>query len=244
MNPGGIVSQWIPLHSQTKTHIYEHFQTFLDSFPYVMGWYPVKQELILIGSNDPINFDFMKIKKRLKHPAANKVMRKIRFENPFTLLGSIWFLKGELENMASKHSLITDNNPSLEFFHSSSDVISREVTYQFLKNRVSFDKVFPKIKNLASTDKKIFKSFWDQRINAEYAEDVFQLGVNYVNKKNLSGAIKKFKEAIKLNPEFVLAHYFIGNAFSVIGDFKKAESHLRRVIRLSLIHISEPTRPY
>ena len=70
-------------------------------------------------------------------------MRKIRFENPFTLLGSIWFLRDELDNMASKHSLITDNNPSLEFFHSSSDVISREVTYQFLKNRVSFDKVFP-----------------------------------------------------------------------------------------------------
>ena len=232
LNPGGIVSQWIPLHSQTKTHIYEHFQTFLDSFPYVMSWYPVKQELILIGSNDPINLDFRKIAKRLKHQAANEVMQKIRFENPFTLLGSIWFLKDELENMASKHSLITDNNPSLEFFHSSSDVISREVTYQFLKNRVSFDKVFPKIKNLASTDKEIFKSFWDQRINAEYAEDVFQLGVKYANKKNLRGAIEKFKEAVKLNPGFVLAHYFLGNALASIGNYKKAETHLRTTIRL------------
>ena len=25
LKPGGIVSQWIPLHSQTETHIYEHF---------------------------------------------------------------------------------------------------------------------------------------------------------------------------------------------------------------------------
>jgi len=232
LNPGGIVSQWIPLHSQTKTHIYEHFQTFLNSFPYVMSWYPVKQELILIGSNDPINLDFREIEKRLKHPATNEVMRKIRFENPFTLLGSMWFLKDELKNMAAKHRLITDNNPSLEFFHSSSDVISREVAYQFLKNRVSFDKVFPKIKNLVSTDKEIFKSFWDQRINAEYAENVFQLGVNYVNKKNLIGAIEKFKEAVKLNPSFVLGHYFLGNTFATIGNFKKAETHLRSTIRL------------
>ena len=162
----------------------------------------------------------------------NEVMQKIRFENPFALLGSIWFLKGELENMASKHSLITDNNPSLEFFHSSSDVISREVTYQFLKNRVSFDKVFPKIKSLASTDKETFKSFWDQRINSEYAEDVFQLGVKYVNKKNLRGALEKFKEAIKLNPRFVLAHFWLGNVLARNGDFKKAESHLRSAIKL------------
>ena len=232
LNPGGMVSQWIPLHSQTKTHIYEHFQTFLNSFPYVMSWYPVKQELILIGSNDPINLDFREIEKRLKHPATNEVMRKIRFENPFTLLGSMWFLKDELKNMAAKHRLITDNNPSLEFFHSSSDVISREVAYQFLKNRVSFDKVFPKIKNLVSTDKEIFKSFWDQRINAEYAENVFQLGVNHVNKKNLIEAIEKFKEAVKLNPSFVLAHYFLGNTFATIGNFKKAETYLRSAIRL------------
>ena len=85
LNPGGIVSQWIPLHSQTETHIYEHFRTFFESFPYVMSWYPTKQELILIGSNDPINIDFKKIEKRLKHPVVNEVMRKIKFENPFTL---------------------------------------------------------------------------------------------------------------------------------------------------------------
>ena len=58
LKPGGIVSQWIPLHSQAETHIYEHFRTFLESFPYVMAWYPVRKELILIGSNQPINLEF------------------------------------------------------------------------------------------------------------------------------------------------------------------------------------------
>ena len=58
LKPGGIVSQWIPLHSQAETHIYEHFRTFLESFPYVMAWYPVRKELILIGSDRPINIEF------------------------------------------------------------------------------------------------------------------------------------------------------------------------------------------
>ena len=232
LNPGGIVSQWIPLHSQTETHIYEHFRTFLESFPYVMSWYPTKQELILIGSNDPINLDFRKIEKRLKHPVVNEVMRKIKFEKPFTLLGSIWFLENELKNMGSRQAFITDNNPSLEFFLNSPDVISRESIYKFLKNRTSFDSVFTKVKNVASADKEIFKSFWDQRINTEIAEDMFELGVQYLNKKNLRGALEKFEEAVKLNPSFVLAHFWLGNALAKTGDFKKAESHLRSAIKL------------
>ena len=75
-------------------------------------------------------------------------MQKIRFENPFALLGSIWFLKEELEIMASNQKMITDNNPSLEFFLTSPDPISRESIYQFIKNRSSFDTVSPKIINL------------------------------------------------------------------------------------------------
>jgi len=198
----------------------------------VISWYPVKQELILIGSNDPINIDFKKIEKRLKHPVVNEVMQKIKFEKPFTLLGSIWFLKDELESMALKHGLITDNNPSLEFFLSSPDAMSKESIYKFLKNRTSFDTVSTKVKNVASANKEIFKSFWDQRINTEIAEDMFELGVQYINRKNLRGAREKFEEAIKLNPSFVLAHYFLGNIFATLGDLKKAETHLRIAIRL------------
>jgi spermidine synthase len=232
LKPGGIVSQWIPLHSQTETHVYQHFRTFLESFPYVMSWYPSKQELILIGSNDPININFEKIERRLKHPVVNEVMKEIRFENPFTLLGSIWFLRDELENMASKQRLITDNNPSLEFFISSPDPISRESIYQFIKNRASFDVVLDKVKNLTNADKEILKSFWGQRVNAEYAGDVFELGVKFLNKNNLREATDKFIEAVKLDPSFVLAHYFLGNTLVKMGDLKKAETHLRSAIRL------------
>jgi spermidine synthase len=232
LKPGGIVSQWIPLHSQTEAHIYQHFRTFLDSFPYVMGWYPTKRELILIGSNDPIKMDFKKIDKRLKHPVTNEVMRKIRFENPFTLLGSIWFLKDELKNMASNKSLITDNNPSLEFFLNSPHAMTQENVYPFLKNRSSLDTVFTKIKNLANTDKEIFKSFWDQRINEEYAGDVFELGVKHLNQNNLEKAVEKFKEAVKLDPNFILAHFFLGNALIAKGAFKEAETHFRNAISM------------
>ena len=32
LKPGGIVSQWIPFHSQSETHVYQNFRTFYESF--------------------------------------------------------------------------------------------------------------------------------------------------------------------------------------------------------------------
>ena len=43
-------------------------------------------------------------------------MRDIDFPNPFSFLGSIWFLKKELKNLGSGQHVISDNNPSLEFY--------------------------------------------------------------------------------------------------------------------------------
>jgi len=232
LKPGGIVSQWIPLHSQTETHIYEHFRTFLESFPYVMSWYPSKQELIIIGSNEPLYIDFREIQNRLKHPAIKKVMGNIRFENPFTLLGSIWFLKNELEAMGSKQRLITDNNASLEFFLGSPNAVTKENVYRFLKNRVSFSSAVSKIKNLTKAEKENLKRFWDQRLDAEYAGDMFELGVKFLNKNDLRRANEKLREAVRLDPGFVLAHYFLGNSLAAARDFKQAEKHFRSAIRL------------
>ncbi len=232
LKPGGIVSQWIPLHSQTETHIHEHFRTFLDSFPYVMGWYPVKNELILIGSNDPIDIDFRKIEKRMKDPKINQVMKTIGFENPYSLLGSIWFLKNELQQLGSKQNLISDNNPSLEFFLSSPEGISKKAITNLLTNRSSFDAVLKEIKNLENSEEETFRSFWGQRINSDFAGDVFNLGIAQINNKNWNAAIANFREAVKLNPNYVLAHYFLGNALARTGNFEMAEIHFRNAIQL------------
>ena len=59
------------------THVYEHFRTFLESFSYAMAWYPVRKELILIGSDRPINIDFSEIERRFENPVIKKIMRGI-----------------------------------------------------------------------------------------------------------------------------------------------------------------------
>ncbi len=142
LKPGGIVSQWIPLHSQAETHVYQNFRTFYESFPYVMAWYPVRKELILIGSDRPIDINFSQIERRFENPVINKIMHDIDFPNLFSFLGSIWFLKKELKSLGSGQHVISDNNPSLEFYRNFPKAIAGDGIEKIVTNRASFEDVW------------------------------------------------------------------------------------------------------
>ena len=234
LKPGGIVSQWIPLHSQSETHVYQNFRTFLESFPYVMAWYPVHKELILIGSNQPINLEFQNIEQRLQNPVINKTMSDIDFPNPFSFLGSIWFLKKELTKLGSGQHVISDNNPSLEFFLNDPSIISEDGINKTIESRSSFEDVFEKITLssyfLSKAQKVTFKKHWDSRLNNEYASTNFTRGIKSMN---LGESITYYRKAISHNASHIKSHINLGVALHEIGKTKEAISHYRIAIELN-----------
>jgi tetratricopeptide (TPR) repeat protein len=238
LKPGGIVSQWIPLHSQTEKNVYQSFHTFLESFPYAMGWYPTQKELILIGSNQPINIDFHDIEQRLQNPVTQKIMSDIGFDTPYSFLGNIWLLKNELKRLSSDHRIISDNHPSLEFFLSDAKAknFSDDGVNRFLKSRSSFDDVFEKITQssylLSNVQKSAFKKYWDSRLKADYAVTHVKLGNALLDKLSISEAISHYKTAIELKPDYVQAYYNLGNALLNKGNTNEAISHYKTAIEL------------
>jgi len=236
LKPGGIVSQWIPLHSQNETHVYQNFRTFLESFPYAMAWYPVRKELILIGSDRPIDINFSQIERHFENPVINKIMRDIDFPNPFSFLGSIWFLKKELKNLGSDQHVISDNNPSLEFYLNFPKAISKDDIDKIVKNRASFEDVWGKITQssyfLSKAQKVTFKKHWDSRRKADHADADFIRGnVLRIEGKN-SEAISHYKMAIKLKPDYAYAHYNLGIALVAEGKNEEAISHYKMAIKI------------
>jgi spermidine synthase len=227
LKPGGIVSQWIPLHSQNETHVYQNFRTFVESFPYVMAWYPVNKELILIGSNQPIKLEFQGIEQRLQNPVINKIMSDIEFGTPYSLLGSIWFLKKELKKLGSGQHVISDNNPRN---------ISEGGINKIMKRRSSFEDVWGKITQssyfLAKTHKVTFKKYWDNRLKADHAETNFIRGVVLAAEGKIEEAISHYKMAIKIKPNFAEAYSNLGAALVAEGKNEKAISHYKMAIKL------------
>ena len=233
LKPGGIVSQWIPLHSQSEAHVYQSFRTFVESFPYAMAWYPVVKELILIGSNQPINIDFQSIEQRLQNPVINKIMGDIDFGTPYSFLGSIWFLRSELKKLSAGKRIISDNNPSLEFFINDLKHFSEDGVTRIIESRSAFQDTFEKISQssyfLSKTEKATFKKHWDSRRNKEYAVKSFNLGVQSAN---LDESINHFKMAINFNPDFAEPHFNLGNILLKKGNTSEAIPHYKKAVEI------------
>jgi tetratricopeptide (TPR) repeat protein/spermidine synthase len=257
LKPGGIVSQWIPLHGQAEIHVYQNFRTFLESFPYVMAWYPVRKDLILIGSDRPIDINFSQIERRFENPEINKIMHDIDFPNPFSFLGSIWFLKKELKSLGSGQHVISDNNPSLEFYlNSYIKEISGDEIEKIMIKRASFEDVWrkitkPSLVTYSSDDicgkgrtcngstisdavlaKDAFKKYWDNRPKADHAVADFIRGIALEREGRINEAISHYKTAIKLNPNYTKAYNNLGNALLDKGRISEAIFHYKTAIKL------------
>jgi spermidine synthase len=256
LKPGGIVSQWIPLLSQSETHVYQHFQTFLESFPYTMAWYPVRQHLILIGSERPIDINFSQIERYFENPVVNKIMRDIDFPDPFSFLGSIWFLRKELKNLSSQQHVISDNNPSLEFYLNYPKVISRDDIYKIIARRAPFEEVWAQVTeaSLVTTSRNIcgvgractgstisdvvltkdtLKKHWGSRRKADEASIHNNLGTALFAERKVEEAISHYKRAIQLNSDWALAHYNLGTALFAERKIEEAISHYKTSIKLN-----------
>ncbi|OGW17781.1 MAG: spermidine synthase, partial [Nitrospinae bacterium RIFCSPLOWO2_12_FULL_47_7] len=101
LKPGGIVAQWVPLHSQSENEVAMHFRTFRLVFPYVLAWLPVANEVILIGSDRPFDLDYQKIKERLAEPLAPDI------PDVYAFLGNLWFFEEQLDRLGAGKTIIS-----------------------------------------------------------------------------------------------------------------------------------------
>ncbi|MFL2916109.1 MAG: fused MFS/spermidine synthase [Nitrospinia bacterium] len=254
LKPGGIVAQWIPLHSQGEEEVDMHFRTFQSVFPYTMGWMSVANEILIIGSDQPIVIDFNKLKVRLEEPKIKKALADIEIPNIFSFLSNIWLLDEQIKALAKGHSLITDNRPAIEFYLDLGNVIDVSGREKYVFNRASFDQISNHVKNLSELNRARLKTYYD-------AMDLYQRGVMYSNRGQLLKALNMIEEnnlvryhlqagrdqmarllkQIEENPENLENLLNLGHSYYQIGEYEKSIGILKIVLNknpdLSYAHL-------
>ncbi len=243
LNAGGIMAQWIPLHSQGKDEVLMHFKTFLSVFPHAIAWMPVANEIIIIGSQDPIDIDFEEIKKRFEDPVVSRFMEEIQVLDASSFLSSIWFLEDQMNSLARNQSIITDNKPVIEFYLDLGDVIGVYGREDLLFARTPFREISNRISNIINSDHKILEAKYD-------GMSLYQRGVTYGNRELLLDSLEKLGgsdlvryhlqasskqvsaliQELSSNPSNVEAMLNLGHAYYQIGEYEKSLGLLKIIL--------------
>jgi len=70
LNPGGLVTQWVPLYESDLATVQSEIATFFDVFPYGVVWgnpgdFNDGYDVVLMGSNEPLRIDLDAAQRRL-----------------------------------------------------------------------------------------------------------------------------------------------------------------------------------
>jgi spermidine synthase len=113
--PGGLLAQWWPLPTQNDEDSRAMVRAFLDAFPHATLWTTELHEMLLIGSNDPIELDAEKIAQRFNQPSVAAALGEVGIDSPAALLATWVSDRAGLVRYAGSTPPVTDDRPSIEY---------------------------------------------------------------------------------------------------------------------------------
>ena len=249
--PGGIAAQWVPLHSQSGKEVDMHLRAFRSVFPYAMAWLPVANELILIGSGQPIEMDYKKLQARMDDPVVKAALSDIEIHSPADLLGNIWFLEEQMDKLSAHQPLITDNRPRIEFYLGYPGVIKTHGLERLAFNRAPVSAIEARITNMSQAERADFRRHYK-------VMDLYQRGVMYGNRSQLLEAIEladndglfryhlqagtdmilRLRKRLAQDPGDLDALLNLGHAHYKVGEYEESVFYLQKVLA------EEPAAPF
>jgi len=146
LNPGGLVSQWLPFYSITPENFKMILKSFYKVFPNTSIWFinsTFNDYVIVIGKLDGPMIDFSNICSKLKIPEVAQDLKEINCENPYKILDFFFFANEKVGEFVGNVPVHTDDSMSVEYM--SGRVLNKRITALLnysglLKHRTSVKK--------------------------------------------------------------------------------------------------------
>lgn len=117
LRPGGLMVQWIHTHTLAPPEFALLLATFRSVFPHMSLWSPGVGDLILMGSVDPVGWEYARLSTRFAQtPGAREDLQSVGIWHPVAVFAA--FVAGEeplAAYTASVRQLHRDDRPVLEF---------------------------------------------------------------------------------------------------------------------------------
>ena len=114
LNPGGLVSQWAPLHGLSPEVVKSILYTFTTAFKDYCAFF-INADLFLIGSDEPLRMDYEKLSARLAEPVVHQALQAASFGDDIEIVASFFMGKENIDAFARGGRFMTDDRPWAEF---------------------------------------------------------------------------------------------------------------------------------
>jgi spermidine synthase len=121
LNPGGVVTQWVPLYESDFATVQSEIATFFDVFPNSVIWgnldmFDQGYDLVLMGSLLPIQPDLDQVDKRMRSSDGLRgSLAEVGFRSAADLLGMYASQPGYLREWLKDAQINRDMNLRLQF---------------------------------------------------------------------------------------------------------------------------------
>lgn len=116
LEPGGVMAQWIHTYEQNDETLGCVLLTFCEAFPYVTVWGMSVTDLVLVGSNEPVSWDFESSRTAFQRPGVAADLARISMGDLFTLLNQQLMSPLRVAEVTSLGGRLNTNNfPFLEY---------------------------------------------------------------------------------------------------------------------------------
>jgi spermidine synthase len=135
LNPGGIVTQWVPLYESDTNTVKSEVATFFDVFPHGSIWgndnNGTGYDTVLLGQAEPLKIDVDAIEQRLARPdysAVAQSMRDVGFNSIVDLLSTYAGRRQDLLPWLEGAEINRDGNLRLQYMAGLALNVSMEGT--------------------------------------------------------------------------------------------------------------------
>ncbi len=104
LNPGGVVTQWVPLYESNAETVKSEIATFFNVFPNGTVWANdvdgAGYDIFLLGTAEPMRIDVDKLMERLRRPDYARVLESLRSVGFSSLPGLLSTYAGQAKDLA------------------------------------------------------------------------------------------------------------------------------------------------
>lgn len=123
LNPGGVVTQWVPLYESHPDTVKSEIATFFAAFPNGTVWgnesiFDGGYDSVMVGANDPLRIDIDALQRRLERPDYALVLKSIKqvgFSSAVYVLSTYAGSEPELRPWLRNAQINRDRNLRLQY---------------------------------------------------------------------------------------------------------------------------------